>query len=149
MKKEISFLNRKARFQYQFLDTLTAGMVLQGTEIKSIRDGKVSFVDSFCQFREGELFVRNMHIAPYEHGNIYNHDPRRDRKLLMSKRELRKWEGKVSEKGLTIVPVRLFINQKGYAKLEIALAKGKQERDKREDIKKRDAEREMRYEKDV
>ena len=142
-ERQKSFINRKARFQYEFLETLTAGISLQGTEIKSIREGGVSFVDAFCMFNKHELFVRNMHIAIYEHGNIYNHEPKRDRKLLLSKRELRKWKEKVSEKGLTIIPAKLFINNKGYAKLEIALAKGKQEQDKREDIKRRDMEREM------
>jgi len=143
MKKLLSFLNRKARYQYQFLDTIVAGIALRGTEIKSIRDGQVSFTDSFCLFVENEMYVRNLHIAEYKHGNIHNHIPKRDRKLLLTKRELRKWKAKASEKGLTIVPIKLFINKKGFAKLEIALAKGKQERDKREDIKKRDMEREM------
>jgi len=143
MKKLKSFINRKARFEYEFLEKMDAGIVLQGTEIKSIRDGQVSFTDSFCLFIEHEMYIRNLHIAEYAHGNMHNHKPKRDRKLLLTKRELRKWKAKVSEKGLTIVPVKLFINPKGYAKIEIAIAKGKQERDKREDIKKRDSEREI------
>ncbi len=134
--------NRKAKFDYQFIDTLTAGMVLRGTEIKSIREGKAGLADSYCYFKNDELFVRNFHITEYSRASFYNHEPMRERKLLLSRTELNKWLKKVKEQGLTIVPVKLFINEKGFAKLNIALAKGKKAYDKREDIKKRDVERE-------
>lgn len=119
-----------------------AGLVLTGTEIKSIREGKAALVDSYCYFRNNELFIRNMHIAEYSEGTHYNHEPNRERKLLLSKPELNKMQKKLKDQGLTIVPIRLFISDSGYAKLEIALAKGKKEFDKRESIKKRDTERE-------
>lgn len=135
--------NRRAKFDYQFLEKFVAGMVLTGTEIKSIREGKAALVDSYCYFRNGELFIRNMNITPYSEGTHYNHEPNRERKLLLSKAELRKLEKKLKDQGLTVVPVRLFISESGYAKLEIALAKGKKEFDKRESIKKRDTEKEI------
>lgn len=134
--------NRRAKFDYQFLEKLVAGLVLTGTEIKSIREGKAALVDSYCYFRNNELFIRNMHIAEYSEGTHYNHEPNRERKLLLSKPELNKMQKKLKDQGLTIVPIRLFISDSGYAKLEIALAKGKKEFDKRESIKKRDTERE-------
>lgn len=118
-------------------------MVLTGTEIKSIREGKAALVDSYCYFRNGELYIKNMNITPYSEGTHYNHEPNRERKLLLSKAELRKLEKKLKDQGLTVVPVRLFISESGYAKLEIALAKGKKEFDKRESIKKRDTEKEI------
>lgn len=139
----VNIENRKAKFDYQFLDTLTAGLVLKGTEIKSIREGKAGLADSYCYFKNDELFVRNFHISEYENASFYNHEPMRERKLLLSRHELNKWLRKVKEQGLTIVPVKLFINEKGFAKMNIALAKGKKEFDKRETIKKRDTEREM------
>lgn len=135
--------NRRAKFDYQFLEKLVAGMVLTGTEIKSIREGKAALVDSYCYFRNGELYIKNMNITPYSEGTHYNHEPNRERKLLLSKAELRKLEKKLKDQGLTVVPVRLFISESGYAKLEIALAKGKKEFDKRESIKKRDTEKEI------
>lgn len=135
--------NRKARFDYQFLDTLTAGMVLKGTEIKSIREGKAGLADSFCYFKNDELYVRNFHITEYENASFRNHEPMRERKLLLTKHEIQKWLRKVKDQGLTIVPVRLFISDKGFAKMDIALARGKKSFDKRETIKKRDVEREM------
>jgi SsrA-binding protein len=138
----VNIENRKAKFDYQFIDTLTAGMVLKGTEIKSIREGKAGLSDSYCYFKNDELFVRNFHITEYSRASFYNHEPTRERKLLLSRTELNKWLRKVKEQGLTIVPVKLFINEKGFAKLNIALAKGKKAYDKREDIKKRDVERE-------
>jgi len=138
----VNIENRKAKFDYQFIDTLTAGMVLRGTEIKSIREGKAGLADSYCYFKNDELFVRNFHITEYSRASFYNHEPMRERKLLLSRTELNKWLKKVKEQGLTIVPVKLFINEKGFAKLNIALAKGKKAYDKREDIKKRDVERE-------
>jgi len=119
-------------------------MVLTGTEIKSIRTGKVSFNDSFCYFSKGELFVKSLHIAEYSHGTYANHDPLRERKLLLSKRELKKWENKMKERGYTIVPLRMFINEKGLAKMEIGLGKGKKLHDKRDSIKQRESDRELR-----
>lgn len=139
----INIENRKAKFDYQFLDTLTAGLVLKGTEIKSIREGKAGLADSYCYFKNDELFIKNFHITEYADASFYNHEPLRERKLLLSKQELNKWLKKVKDSGLTIVPIKLFINEKGYAKLNIALAKGKKAFDKRDDIKKRDIEREM------
>lgn len=143
LSNTVNIENRKARFDYQFLETLTAGMVLKGTEIKSIRMGKAGLSDSYCYFRGDELYVRNFHITEYEDASFYNHEPLRERKLLLSKHELSKWQKKVKDQGLTIVPVSLFINDKGFAKLNIALAKGKKNFDKRDDIKKKDLEREM------
>jgi SsrA-binding protein len=145
--KEINIKNKKASFEYHFIDTYIAGIQLTGTEIKSIRMGNVSLPESFCVFHNGELYIRGMHISRYEQGTHYNHEPVRDRKLLLQKKELRKLEGKSEEKGLTIIPIRLFINDKGLAKLEIALAKGKKLFDKREDIKERDVNRELQREK--
>jgi SsrA-binding protein len=135
--------NRRAKFDYQFLEKFVAGMVLTGTEIKSIREGKAALVDSYCYFRNNELYIKNLNITPYSEGTHYNHEPNRERKLLLSKAELRKLDKKLKDQGLTIVPVKLFIAASGYAKLEIALAKGKKEFDKRESIKKRDTEREI------
>jgi SsrA-binding protein len=139
----INIKNRKASFEYQFIDKYLAGIQLQGSEIKSIREGKVSLQEAYCTFVENELYVKNMNISPYEQATHTNHDPKRDRKLLLTKKELTKLEKKYEEKGLTIVPIRLFINGKGLAKLEIALSKGKKLYDKREDIKKKDMARDM------
>ena len=139
----VNIENRRAKFDYQFLEKLVAGMVLTGTEIKSIREGKAALVDSYCYFRNGELFIKNMNIATYSEGTHYNHEPNRERKLLLSKAELNKLQKKLKDAGLTVIPIRLFISESGYAKLEIALAKGKKEFDKRESIKKRDTEREI------
>jgi len=139
MNKTINILNKKAKFQYEILDKYTAGIVLTGTEIKSIRNSKASIAESFCEFNErGELFVINMTIEEYLFGNYYNHKPKAERKLLLNKRELKKLEKEVQNTGLTIIPIRLFINDKGFAKLEIALAKGKKLFDKRESIKDRE-----------
>lgn len=139
----VNIENRRARFDYQFLDTYTAGLVLKGTEIKSIREGKAGLADSYCYFKNDELFVKNFHITEYERASFYQHEPLRERKLLLSRQELNKLSRKVKDSGLTIVPVKLFINEKGFAKLNIALAKGKKAYDKRDDIKKKDIEREM------
>ena len=139
----VNIENRRAKFDYQFLDTLTAGLVLKGTEIKSIREGKAGLADSYCYFKNDELFVRNLHITEYENASFYTHDPLRERKLLLSRQELNKLQKKVKDQGLTIVPTKLFINDKGFAKLNIALARGKKLFDKRDDIKKKDIEREM------
>ena len=139
MQKKINIQNKKARFQYEILDKYTAGIVLTGTEIKSIRNSKASIAESFCEFNErGELFVINMTIEEYLFGNYYNHKPKAERKLLLNKRELKKLEKESQNTGLTIIPLRLFINDKGFAKLEIALAKGKKLYDKRESIKDRE-----------
>ncbi|WP_370476649.1 SsrA-binding protein SmpB [Tamlana flava] len=144
MQKNINIQNKKARFQYEILDKYTAGIVLTGTEIKSIRDSKASIAESFCEFNErGELFVINMTIEEYKYGTHYNHRPKAERKLLLNKRELNKLNKEVQNTGLTIVPLRLFINEKGYAKMEIALAKGKKLYDKRETIKDRDNKRNL------
>lgn len=143
LEKKVSIQNRKARFEYEVLDKYVAGIVLKGTEIKSIRQSKVNLTDSYCYFRGDELFVKNMHIAEYSHGNIMNHDPLRERKLLLDRRELRKLRGAIKNQGLTIVPLSLFINDRGFAKLEIALVRGKKLYDKRESIKERDQKRDM------
>jgi SsrA-binding protein len=144
MQKSINILNKKARFQYEILDKYTAGIVLTGTEIKSIRNSRASIAESFCEFNEnGELFVINMTIEEYIYGTYYNHKPKAERKLLLNKRELKKLNKEVQNTGLTIIPLRLFINEKGYAKLDIALAKGKKLYDKRESIKDRDNKRNL------
>ena len=142
-KSNINIKNKKASFEYELIERLVAGIQLTGTEIKSIRGGKVSMNDSYCQFHNGELFVKNIHISEYELGNINNHPAKRDRKLLLSKRELQKLDRKLKESGNTIVPTRMFINDRGLAKLEIALAKGKKVYDKRETLKQKDSQREM------
>lgn len=135
--------NRSAYYEFAIEDKFIAGMVLTGTEIKSIRQSRVSFNDSFCYFSKGELFVRSLHINEYSHGAYANHDPLRERKLLLTKRELRKMEGKIKEKGFTIVPLRIFLSEKGLAKMEIGLGRGKKLHDKRESIKQRDTQREI------
>ena len=142
-EQSIVIKNKRARHEYFLLQEYTAGIQLTGTEIKSIRDGKASIADAYCSFTAGELFVRNMHIAEYVFGTHYNHEPKRDRKLLLTKKELRKLLTKVKEKGLTIIPVTLFINERGLAKLTIALAKGKHAYDKRDTLKQKDIRREM------
>ena len=139
----INIKNKRAEHEYFLLDTLTTGIVLTGTEIKSIRNGKASLADSYCTFKEDELFVVGMHIAEYDKGTYNNHDPKRDRKLLLTERELRKLKTKVQEKGLTIIPVLLFINENGLAKLNIALARGKHYYDKRETLKTKDSKRDI------
>lgn len=139
----INIKNKRASFDYQFIDTYTAGIVLTGTEIKSIRLGKASLVDTYCYFVNGELWVKNMHIAEYFYGSWGNHAVRRERKLLLQRNELRALERDAQNPGYTIVPVRLFINDKGLAKLVIALAKGKKEYDKRQSIKEKEDKREL------
>lgn len=143
MQNKINIRNKKASFNYTFVEKYIAGIKLAGTEIKSIRLGKASLVDAYCIFINGELFVRGLNITEYDFGTHYNHDPRQDRKLLLTKRELKKLERKSTDKGFTIVATKLFINENGWAKLEIALAKGKQEFDKRQEIKKKDLKRDM------
>ena len=139
----INIKNKRATFDYEFIDTLTAGIVLTGTEIKSIRLGKASLVDTYCYFNRGELWVKNMHITQYSYGSYNNHVERRERKLLLNKKELRNLEADSKSPGFTIVPVRLFINEKGLAKLAIALAKGKKEYDKRQSLKDKEDRRDM------
>lgn len=141
--KNINIKNRQASYEYELLDKYIAGMVLKGTEIKSIREGKVNLQDGYCYFSNGELYVKGITITPYAQGSFYNHDATRERKLLLKRSELRKLESKSEEKGLTLVPLRLFITDRGFAKLEIALAKGKKLFDKRESIKDRDIKREL------
>ena len=144
MQKTVNILNKKAKYQYELLYKYSAGIVLTGTEIKSIRAGKASIAESFCEFNEkGELFVLYMTVQEYIYGNYYNHIPKAERKLLLNKRELKKLEKEVNIKGNAIIPTRLFINDKGLAKLEIALAKGKKLFDKRETIKDRDNKRNL------
>jgi SsrA-binding protein len=143
MTKQIKIKNKRASYQYFLVEKLVAGIQLLGTEIKSIRAGKVSLADSYCQFVEGELYVKEMHIAEYSMGTHFNHEAKRDRKLLLTKRELKKLEIKIREKGFTIIPTLLFINEKGLAKLEIAVARGKHFYDKRESLKKKDIQREI------
>ncbi|MDR0668140.1 MAG: SsrA-binding protein SmpB [Prevotellaceae bacterium] len=142
-KTRIEIKNKRASFEYELLETFTAGVVLLGTEIKSIRAGKASLVDAYGYFVGDELFVKNMHIAEYWWGNLLNHDPRRDRKLLLNRRELSKLHRRTKEKGLAIVALRLYIADNGYAKLDVALARGKKAYDKRESIKEKDLRREM------
>lgn len=140
---QINIKNKRASFDYEFVDTYTAGIVLTGTEIKSIRLGKASLVDTFCFFSQGELWVKNMHIAEYFYGSYNNHTARWDRKLLLNRKELLKLQRATKENGFTIVPTRLYINEKGLAKVIIALAKGKKQCDKREALKEKDDRREM------
>jgi SsrA-binding protein len=140
---DIRIKNRKVTFEYELIEKWIAGIKLTGTEIKSIRGGKVNLTESYCQFFGGELFVKNMHISEYDFGTCNNHEARRDRKLLLNRKELTKLEKKVKESGLTIVCVKLFINDRGLAKLEIALARGKKTYDKRETLKLKDSKRDM------
>lgn len=141
--KTVNIRNRKASFEYEFLDKYVAGIVLTGTEIKSLRMSKLNMQEAFCFFKGTELWIKQMHISPYSQGNYNNHVPDRERKLLLTKRELRKLEQKSQEKGLAIIPTRLFINDRGLAKLEIALGRGKKLHDKRESIKERDTKKEL------
>ncbi|WKW45826.1 SsrA-binding protein SmpB [Myroides sp. JBRI-B21084] len=138
MQKNVNILNKRAKFEFEFIEKYTAGIVLAGTEIKSIRLGKASIADSFCEFQNGELFMINSHVEEYSFGTHYNHKAKSERKLLLNKKELKSLHKSVQNKGLTIVPLRLFTNEKGLAKVEIALAKGKKLYDKRETIKDRD-----------
>jgi len=142
-KGNIVIKNKKASHDYEFLDKFIAGIVLSGTEIKSLRLGKATISDSYCFFNSGELFIKGMHIAEYWWGNLNNHDPLRERKLLLTSRELRKIERKIKESGLTIIVIKVFINDRGLAKAEIAISKGKKEYDKRETLKRKDHTREM------
>ncbi len=142
-KSDIRIQNKKARFEYIILDRYTAGIVLYGTEIKSIREGKASLIDSYCAVEHGEMYVKQMHIAEYRFGSYANHDAKRDRKLLLTKRELRKLEKATKDTGKTIIPLELFINERGLAKMEIALCQGKHTYDKRQSLREADDKREM------
>ena len=142
-KRKIDITNRKAKFEYQFIGEYDAGIILTGTEIKSIRAGNANLKEAYCYFKNEELFINNMNIAEYKFGNINNHEPKRTRKLLMQKTELKKLHRKVKEKGMTIVPYKLFISERGFAKLTVALAQGKKAYDKRASIKERENKRDM------
>lgn len=142
-QNDINIKNRRASFDYEFIEEYNAGIILTGTEIKSVRAGKASLVDSYCYFDNGELWVKGIHIAEYKLGTYYNHEEKRERKLLLTHKELRKLERSVKETGLTIVPTKMFLTEKGWAKLRIALARGKKEFDKRESLKMKDAKKDM------
>jgi len=140
---EIKIRNKKAEYDYFLLTTYTAGIVLSGTEIKSIRAGKANISDAYCSFQQNELWVHHLHISEYSHGSCNNHEPKRDRKLMLHRKELRKIMSKMNDVGITLIPILLWINENGYAKLDIALAKGKRKYDKRESIKEKDHRREI------
>ena len=143
MAEKITIKNKKASFEYSFMATYMAGIMLKGTEVKSIREGKATLSESFCVIINGDLWVKNLHISEFKQGSYNNHEPKRMRKLLLNKSELLKINSKLKEKGVTIIPLQLFFNERGYAKLEIALARGKKTFDKREDLKKKDQQREI------
>ncbi|MDB5263892.1 MAG: single-stranded DNA-binding protein [Adhaeribacter sp.] len=143
IKKTVNIQNRRASYEYHFLNKYTAGIMLTGTEIKSVREGNVNLADGFCSFLSGELWLSQVHIAKFTEGTYNNHEPTRNRKLLLNKKELNQLRKKSEEQGVTIIPTRLFINERGFAKVDIALAKGKKLFDKREDIKEKDIKREM------
>jgi len=142
-EKKIVAVNRKARHDYFILETFEAGISLTGTEVKSLRSGKVSMQDSYADVKNGEVWIYNLHISPYEHGNIYNHDPKRPRKLLLNKDEIAYLIGKVKEKGLTLIPLSIYFNERGWAKVELGLAKGKKLYDKRKDLAEKAERREL------
>jgi len=141
--EKVSIKNRRASFEYAILDEYTAGLVLTGTEIKSIRHNKASIAEAYCTFVGDVLVIRNMHVEEYSHSSYFNHEPKRDRRLLLNKTELNKLQGKLKDKGLTIIPLRLFVSDSGYAKLDIALSKGKKLYDKRESLKEKDVQRNL------
>ena len=142
-KSEVNIRNKRARFEYQLFDIYTAGMQLGGTEIKSIRSSKASILEAFCLFIDGEIWIRNMSITEYENGSFYNHKPKSDRKLLLNKKEINKIERFLKVKGNTLIPLKLFISEKGWAKIDIACAQGKKLHDKRNDLKEKDDKRDM------
>jgi len=142
-KNTPDYVNRRARFEYNFLDNLEAGIMLTGTEVKAVRGGKVNLSDAYCLFERGELFIRNLYIPEYENGTYSNHDARRIRKLLLQGKELKKWERRVTEKGLTIVPYKMYFSERGLVKVGVALAQGKKSFDKRESIRERESQREL------
>lgn len=142
MGKKVVADNRKARFQYEILEKVEAGLVLQGSEVKALRDGRANLVDGFASFKGGEAMLRSVHISPYSHGGYANHEPTRSRKLLMHKREIARLAGKVATAGLTVVPLKLYFNNRGLAKVELGLARGKKLHDKRETLKRKAMDRE-------
>ena len=142
-QSSINITNKRAVFNYLIAATYEAGIILTGTEIKSIREGKANLSDSYCIFKNEELWIRNLHISEYKEGSYNNHEPKRERKLLLNRNELRKLQSKIKEKGTTIIPTKLYINERGFAKIEIGLARGKKTFDKRESLKKAEATREM------
>jgi SsrA-binding protein len=141
--KELNIRNKRARFEYHLMDTLTAGIQLAGTEIKSIRKGKASILEAYCVAQNGEIWIRNMHVSEYENASFYTHKPRADRKLLLNKKEIQKIEKFLQVKGNTLIPLKLFLSDKGWVKLDIALAQGKKLHDKRHDLKEKDDKRDM------
>lgn len=141
--KSVEIKNKRAKFDYEWLDTYTAGLQLLGTEVKSIRMGKASIAEAYCYMTGGELFIKGMNVTEWSHGNIFNHDPIRERKLLLSKRELDKIDKALKDQGTTVVPTKLFISEKGWIKLNIAVAKGKKNYDKRQSLKEKDAKRDL------
>ena len=141
--KSVEIKNKRAKFDYEWLDTYTAGLQLVGTEVKSIRMGKASIAEAYCYMNKGELFIKGMNVTEWSHGNIFNHDPTRERKLLLSKRELDKIDKALKDQGITVVPTKLFISEKGWIKLNIAVAKGKKNYDKRQSLKEKDAKRDL------
>ncbi len=142
-QKELNIRNKKARFEYHLDEVFNAGIQLSGTEIKSIRSGKASILEAYCIFSSGEVWVRNMHITEYENGSFYNHKPRADRKLLLNRKEIDKIEKFLKTKGNTLIPLKMFLSEKGWVKMEIACATGKKNHDKRQDLKEKDDKREM------
>ncbi len=143
MREDIQIKNKRAYFDYHIIDKYNAGIALLGTEIKAIRQGKANMTDAFCMFIGNILYIRNLHISEYSHSSFYHHDIKRDRALLLQRKELKKLKAKSEEKGYTMVPLRIFINERGFAKLELALAQGKKEFDKRDTIKDRESKREL------
>jgi len=141
--KSVEIKNKRAKFDYDWLDTFTAGLQLVGTEVKSIRMGKASIAEAYCYMSEGELFIKGMNVSEWSHGNVFNHDPIRERKLLLSKRELDKIDKALKDQGITVIPTKLFISEKGWIKLNIAVAKGKKNYDKRQSLKEKDAKRDL------
>ena len=142
-RKQVSIRNKSATYEYFIDATYTAGIMLLGTEVKSIKDGRVSFNDSYCIIHDGEIFIKSLHISPYSHGTVNNHNPDRDRKLLLQKREIKKIQALLKEKGYTLIPLSIYLNDKNFIKMDIGLAKGKKLYDKRESIKKKDVERDL------
>ncbi|MBC8045866.1 MAG: SsrA-binding protein SmpB [Fimbriimonadaceae bacterium] len=142
-QSEVNIRNKRATFEFEIIDRYVAGIVLRGSEIKSVRDGKVNMGDAYCLFNSGELFIKNLNISEFKQATVWQHEPLRVRKLLLNKKELNKLLLKVKEKGLTIIPLKMFLNERGFAKIEIALAKGKKVYDKRESIKTRDEKRDL------
>lgn len=142
---KVNIRNKRASYEYEFIDKYVAGLVLKGTEIKSIREGKANLQDGYCVFQQEELYAKNIHISPYKQGTHFNHEPTRERKLLLNKKEISRLKKKSEEKGLSIIPIKLFTNDRGFAKLEIALARGKKLHDKRQSIKEKDMKHELKH----